>query len=258
VIRIATVGDIHVGLEPPDRLAEGFAQLAGQADVLLLAGDLTKCGHPDEARRVADVLAGVDVPIVAVLGNHDYQNDTPGEVTAVLRDAGVTVLEGDSVVIDLPGGRLGVAGVKGFGGGFGAAHATCYGEPEMKAFVAHTHAISARLAEALERVHTEHCAVVVALLHYSPVADTLAGERCEIFPFLGSELLAEAVDRCGADLVLHGHAHAGTHEGATAGGVPVRNVAMPVLGCSHRVFEIGAVARVEVPSGRVHTHRSRS
>jgi Icc-related predicted phosphoesterase len=239
VIRIAAVGDIHVGLEPP-----ALAQIAGHADVLLLAGDLTKCGHPDEARRVVTLLGRVDVPVVAVLGNHDHHNGTPGEVAAVLSDGGVVVLEGDTAVLDLPGGRLGVAGVKGFGGGFGAAHATSFGEPEMKAFVAHTHAISARLGDALARVHGEGCDVVVALLHYSPVVDTLAGEHREIFPFLGSELLAEAIDRCGADLVLHGHAHAGTHEGATAGGVPVRNVAMPVLGCSHRIFQIGAVARV--------------
>ena len=243
MIRIAAVGDIHVGGEPAARLADGLREVEGAADVLLLAGDLTKCGHPDEARNVVHALEGVGVPIVAVLGNHDHHHGTPDAVTSVLRRAGVHVLEGDGVVLDLPGGgRLGVAGVKGFGGGFGAAHATAFGEPEMKAFVAHTHDVSASLSRALAGVHGAGCDAVVALLHYSPVADTLAGERCELFPFLGSELLAEAIDQHGADLALHGHAHAGTHEGRTAGGVPVRNVAMPVLGCSHRVFEVGALS----------------
>lgn len=240
MIRIAAVGDVHVGPEPAHRLAEAFADLDHGADVLLLAGDLTRCGHPDEARTLVAALAPVGVPVVAVLGNHDHHHGTPDAVATVLGDAGVRVLEGEAAVLDLPGGRLGVAGVKGFGGGFGSAHATAFGEPQMKAFVGHTHQVSAALGDALAEAHAARCDAVVALLHYSPVPDTLAGERCEIFPFLGSELLAEAIDRHGADLALHGHAHAGSPEGRTAGGVPVRNVAMPVIGCAYRVFEVAA------------------
>jgi Icc-related predicted phosphoesterase len=176
--------------------------------------------------------------VVAVLGNPDHHAERPAEVASVLADAGVCVLEGDTTVVELESGRLGVAGVKGFGGGFGGSHATAFGEPEMKAFVEHTRAIGGHLAEALARLVAEECDARVALLHYSPTPDTLVGEPLEIYPFLGSQLLAAAIDREGADLVLHGHAHAGTHEGRTPGGIPVRNVAMPVLGRAYCVFDL--------------------
>ena len=248
MIRIAAVGDVHVGGEAVPRLAEGWAGIDDVADVLLLAGDLTKCGHPDEAHCVVAALGRVTVPVVAVLGNHDHHLGRPGDVTGVLRDAGVHVLEGDAVVLDLPAGRLGIAGVKGFGGGFGRAHATAFGEPEMKAFVEHTHAVAGRLSNALDDLRGRDCDAVVALLHYSPVVDTLVGEPCELYPFLGSELFAEAIDAGGVDLAVHGHAHGGSPDGRTAGGVPVRNVAMPVLGCSHRVFELAGERMVSDPS----------
>ena len=206
MIRVAAVGDIHLGADSADRLAPGLADLADRADVLLLAGDLTKCGSPDEARCVAHELRGVTVPIVAVLGNHNHHGGRPEAVTEILAGAGIRVLKGHTAVLDLPGGRLGVAGVKGFGGGFAGASATAFGEPEMKAFVGHTRAISARLAACITSLDDDGCGVRIALLHYSPTPDTLVGERLEIHPFLGSQLLAEAIDQTGVDLVLHGHA----------------------------------------------------
>jgi Icc-related predicted phosphoesterase len=185
-------------------------------------------------------LARVKIPKIAVLGNHDHHDGRPEAVADVLGSGGIRVLEGHAVVLDLPGGLLGVAGVKGFGGGFAGAHAAAFGEPEMKAFVQHTHAISERLADALASLDERRCDAKVALLHYSPTPDTLVGERLEIYPFLGSQLIAEAIDRAGADLALHGHAHAGQEEGRTPGGTPVRNVALPVIGCAYRVFTLGA------------------
>lgn len=240
MIRIAAVGDIHLSGDTDRDLAEGMAGIEQHADVLLLAGDLTKTGTPEEAKVVVRELASVTIPIVAVLGNHDHHDGRPEAVTDVLASGGIRVLEGHAVVLDLPGGRLGVAGVKGFGGGFAGANASAFGEPEMKAFVRHTQSIGERLTSALEALAHRHCDAKVALLHYSPVPDTLVGERLEIYPFLGSQLLAEPIDRCGADLVLHGHAHAGTEEGCTPGGIPVRNVAMPLIGCAYRVFNLQA------------------
>jgi Icc-related predicted phosphoesterase len=168
-----------------------------------------------------------------VLGNHDYQDNQQDEITKALTGAGITVLEGSGIVLDLPGGRLGVAGTKGFGGGFPGRCGSDFGEPEMKAFVRHSKRLAAGLGEALAGLDAD---AKVALTHYSPVADTLAGEPLEIYPFLGSYFLAEAADAAGADLAVHGHAHAGTEKGVTPGGVSVRNVAMPVLRRPYAVY----------------------
>jgi Icc-related predicted phosphoesterase len=236
VIRIAAVGDVHVGADSVGRLRPGFEGLAERADVLLLAGDLTRCGSPDEAKVLAGELAGVGVPVIAVLGNHDHHASRVKELVAVLRGAGVLVLEGSSTVVTVGSERLGIAGTKGFGGGFAGACGSDFGEPEMKAFVGHTKALAERLHDALRSLDTDHR---VALTHYSPVPDTLAGERLEIFPFLGSYLLAEAIDGAGADLAVHGHAHAGTEKGVTAGGVHVRNVAQPVIRQAFALYCLG-------------------
>jgi Icc-related predicted phosphoesterase len=233
VIRVAAVGDVHVGLDSAGRLAPRLAGLADHADLFLLAGDLTHRGRPEEAKVLAEELAGVGVPTIAVLGNHDYHSDEQDAVTEVLEDARIKVLEGDAVVVEVRGRRVGIAGTKGFGGGFPGASASDFGEPEMKAFVGHTKTLAGRLERALGSLHTDRR---IALLHYSPVAETLAGEPREIHAFLGSYLLAEAVDRAGADLVVHGHAHRGSRNGTTAGGVPVRNVAAPVIGRGYEVF----------------------
>jgi Icc-related predicted phosphoesterase len=237
VIRVAAVGDVHVGLDSAGRLAPRLAGLADHADVFLLAGDLTHRGRPEEAKVLVEELRGVEVPTVAVLGNHDYHSDEQGGVTEVLEEAGIRVLEGDAVVLEVGGRRVGIAGSKGFGGGFAGASASDFGEPEMKAFVAHTKTLAGRLERALGGLRADRR---IALLHYSPVAETLAGEPREIHAFLGSYLLAEAVDRAGADLVLHGHAHRGSRDGTTPGGVPVRNVAAPVIGRAYEVFRFDA------------------
>jgi Icc-related predicted phosphoesterase len=237
VIRVAAVGDVHVGTDSAGRLAPRLAGLADHADVLLLAGDLTHRGRAEEAKVLAEELRVVRVPTIAVLGNHDYHSDEQDAVTEVLEQAGIRVLEGAAVVLEVGGRRVGIAGSKGFGGGFAGASATDFGEPEMRAFVGHTKALAGRLERALAGLHTDRR---IVLLHYSPVAETLAGEPREIHAFLGSYLLAEAVDRAGADLVLHGHAHRGSRDGTTPGGVPVRNVAAPVIGRAYEVFHFDA------------------
>jgi Icc-related predicted phosphoesterase len=234
VIRVAAVGDVHAGVLCEPRLRDGFEHLAQRADVLLLAGDLTRCGSAKEAGVLAGVLAGTGVPTVAVLGNHDHHSDEAGKVVEVLEEAGVVVLEGTSTTIDLGGRTLGVAGVKGFGGGFPGGCATEFGEAEMKAFVAHSRQCADLLRDALATLEAD---VVVALTHYSPTADTLRGEPPEIHPFLGSYFLAEAIDSTGTvALAVHGHAHRGAERGLTPGGVRVRNVAQPVLGHSYKVY----------------------
>ena len=235
MIRVAAVGDVHLGRDSAGSLAPRLAGLAERADVLLIAGDLTNCGHPDEGRVLVRELAEVDVPVVAVLGNHDHHADRPAELRAVLEDAGVTVLEGESTTLRVNGLRLGVAGAKGFGGGFPGRCAADFGEREMKDFVRHTKEVAHALQGALEGVEGD---VRVALLHYAPVEATLQGEPREIYAFLGSYLLAEAIDRAGADLVLHGHAHHGAAQGETPGGVPVRNVSQFVLGAPYAVFSL--------------------
>ena len=238
MIRVAAVGDVHVGVDSAGRLAPRLAGLADRADLLLLAGDLTHRGRPEEAAVLAGELDGVGVPVVAVLGNHDYHTDQQDAVTEVLEDAGIRVLEGEATVVEVGDRRVGIAGTKGFGGGFAGASASDFGEPEMKAFVGHTKSLAGRLERALGGLRGMDRTIV--LLHYSPVAETLAGEPREIHAFLGSYLLAEAVDRAGADLAIHGHAHRGSRNGTTPGGVPVRNVAAPVIGRAYEVFRFDA------------------
>jgi Icc-related predicted phosphoesterase len=234
VIRIAASGDVHFGPDSAGTLRPCLERLDQDADVLLLAGDLTKSGDPAEAEVLAAELVGLAVPVVAVLGNHDHHSDRPDEVRGVLERVGVTVLEGEHAVVEVEGASVGVAGAKGFGGGFTGSSGTEFGEPEMKAFIRHSRELASNLERAL--VEIRDADVRLALMHYAPVRETLQGEPPEIFPFLGTYLLAEAVDRVGADLVLHGHAHHGSEKGITPGGVNVRNVAMPVLRQPYTVF----------------------
>jgi Icc-related predicted phosphoesterase len=235
VIRVAAIGDTHVEVADSDRWRAAFAGVSEQAVLLLLAGDLTQDGQPEEARALVAALAPVTIPVVAVLGNHDYQSEREKGVAAVLDAAGVAILEGSVSSHTFRGVRVGVAGVKGFGGGFAGACGSEFGEPEMKAFVAHTRRSAERLYAALRRLETD---VRIALLHYAPVADTLRGERLEIHPFLGSYLLASAIDAAGADVVIHGHAHGGTENGVTPAGIRVRNVAQPVIGRAYRLYDL--------------------
>jgi len=233
MIRVAAAGDLHVGPDSARAVGEQLRNLADRADVFLIAGDLTKSGRTEEAAALASELQGLGVQTVAVLGNHDHHADHPQEIAELLREVGVVVLEGDGVRIDTPGGSVGVAGVKGFGGGFAGASGAEFGEPEMKAFIRHTKERAEALELALGDLEAD---VQIALMHYAPVRETLQGEPVEIFPFLGSYLFAEAVDRAGADLVVHGHAHRGTEHGVTPGGVNVRNVAQTVIRQAYAVY----------------------
>jgi Icc-related predicted phosphoesterase len=233
MIHVAAAGDLHVGPDSAAALGEQLRSVADKADVLLIAGDLTKAGEIDEASALAAELQGLGIQVVAVLGNHDHHSDHPREIAGVLQDVGVAVLEGDAVRVDTPNGSVGVAGVKGFGGGFAGASGAEFGEPEMKAFIRHTKDRAEALEGALGSLDTD---VRIALMHYAPVRETLQGEPPEIFPFLGSYLLAEAVDRAGADLVFHGHAHRGFEHGVTPGGVGVRNVAQTVIRQAYAVY----------------------
>jgi Icc-related predicted phosphoesterase len=241
VIRVAAVGDLHYGIGSKDILRPSLEHLPQRADLLLLAGDLTRCGGTDEIKVLAGDLGKSQIPVVAVLGNHDYHSDREDEIRRILERADVRVLEGEAFTLDVDGVRVGIAGTKGFGGGFRGAHGTDFGEPEMKAFVGHTKMLADRLERALESLEAD---LRIALLHYSPIETTLEGERLEIYPFLGSYLLAEAIDNVGADLVFHGHAHHGTEKGRTPGGIPVRNVAQPVIRHSYQVYTLNAVRDV--------------
>ncbi len=236
MIRVAAVGDVHAGADSPGMLRPLWRNLHERADLFLLAGDLTRHGEVDEAAALAHELRGLGVPTISVLGNHDHHSDRQDLIRTMLEDAGVTVLEGEGMVLEVDGTTVGVAGCKGFGGGFAGACASDFGEAEMKAFVRHTKAVADRLHAALAALDAD---VRIALLHFSPVQDTLVGERLEIYPFLGSYLLAEAIDRAGADLALHGHAHGGSEKGVTPGGVPVRNVAQPVIQQAYALYCLG-------------------
>jgi Icc-related predicted phosphoesterase len=235
VVRVAAVGDIHFAEDSRGRMRHHWCRVHEHADVLLLGGDLTHLGNTAQAKVLAEELRCVEVPVVAVLGNHDYHAGQPGQVRRALEQVGVIVLEGESTTLTLRGGTLAIAGTKGFGGGFPGACGHAFGEPEMKAFMH----LTERCAEALEaNLRNARADYRVALLHYAPVKETLQGERLEIYPFLGSYHLAEAVDRGGAQLVIHGHAHHGAEKGLTAGGIPVRNVAMPLIRRPYHVFDL--------------------
>ena len=223
VLRIAAVGDFHCGEEDAGAFRELFAPVNDEADVLVLTGDLTRRGRAEEIRVCVAELTDVKIPIVAVLGNHDYEAGNVKDVIATLRGRGIHLLNGDIFTLD---DQVGFAGVKGFMGGFGRAALTSFGEPETKEFVgAALHEVQ-KLEIALRRLATP---VRIAVLHYAPIADTIAGEPDIIQPFLGSDRLAEPLDRYGASLVFHGHAHSGAFFGKTPAGVPVYNVSLPLL-----------------------------
>jgi len=235
MLRIAAVGDVHVGTDSVGHLREGFATLADEADALLLAGDLTKRGELAEGDVLAGELRDLPVPVVAVLGNHDHESDQERMLTQRLLDVGVRVLEGSATVLEIGGVRLGIAGGKGFAGGFVGACATAFGEREMKVFADASMLASAAIESALTSLDTD---VRVLLMHYAPIRGTLHGESPELYPLLGSYLFAELADRAGVDLLVHGHAHDGTEKGATPSGIPVRNVAQPVLRRPYAVYGV--------------------
>jgi len=221
VVRLAAVADIHYSRSSQGALHELFAHVNDAADILLLCGDLTDYGLPEEAHILAKDLAAVRIPIVGVLGNHDVESDHESEVVKILSDA-MTILNGDTVEID----GVGFAGVKGFGGGFGRRALGPWGEKAIKQFVQEALDESMKLETAMARLRTPE---KIAVLHYSPIAATVQGEPLEIFPFLGSSRLEEPLIRYRATAVFHGHAHQGSLEGELKNGTPVYNVCLPLL-----------------------------
>jgi Icc-related predicted phosphoesterase len=244
-VRLAAVADLHCSKTGQGAFQPLFAQASAAADILVLCGDLTDHGLPEEAQVLAKELAGVRIPMVAVLGNHDYHHNEPNEVERILCAAGVQVLDGDDCEVL----GVGFAGVKGFGGGFGRMALEAWGEDGIKKFVYEAVEESLKLEKALARLRT---AQRVAVLHYAPIEATVEGEPQPLWPFLGSSRLEEPLNRYAVTAVLHGHAHHGSPEGKTAGGAPVYNVAMPVLRRAFtdrpafRVIEVPALGRKSV------------
>jgi Icc-related predicted phosphoesterase len=222
-IRLAAVGDLHCREDQHGRFRQLVKQINTEADLLLLCGDLTDRGMVEEGRVLAEELSPLRVPVAAVLGNHDYEHNQAKELIGELARVGVHVLDGDHYIFEK---ELGVAGVKGFGGGYGNATLQAFGEGQTKSFVQEAVSESLKLEAALSHLDTPK---KVVIMHYSPVPDTLEGENIEIRPFLGTSRLSMPVDHYGAEAVFHGHAHHGTHAGRTKSGIPVYNVAMPLL-----------------------------
>lgn len=235
MVRVAAVGDLHTQEGSEDMFRPIFEDIHRHADVLLLAGDLTRHGRPVEAEVLVSELSVVEIPTVAVMGNHEYHEHSEGEIMDVLARENVTVLDGEATTVELDGGTVGVVGTKGFCGGFGIRALPKFGEEILKLVFRTAEAEARRVEEGLRNLDTDYR---VALLHYSPIRDTLKGESREVYPFLGNSLLAEAIDAAGADLVIHGHAHYGVEYGQTPGGIPVRNVPMPLLGRAYAVYEL--------------------
>src|SRR5882724_9364216 len=235
-MRIAATADLHFSPANQAPLQEQLTKARDQADVLVLAGDLTNYGQPSEMEPLLNALVRLRVPTIAVLGNHDYESGKEVELMRMMTTAGVKVLDGSGYERD----GVGFAGTKGFVGGFGRGVLTAFGEPEIKSFVRASIDEALKLERAMAQLRTPKRVVVV---HYSPIAATVQGEAPEIFPFLGTTRLAEVVDRHGADLVLHGHAHHGQLDGRTTGGIPVHNVAITLLQAQqpsavYRVFDV--------------------
>ncbi|HWY59845.1 MAG: metallophosphoesterase [Acidobacteria bacterium] len=235
-MRIAATADLHFAPANQVVLRDQLSRARDEADVLVLAGDLTNYGQPAEMEPLLNALVRLRVPTIAVLGNHDYECGKEQELMRMMTSEGIKVLDGSAYERD----GVGFAGTKGFVGGFGRGVLTAFGEPEIKTFVRASIDEALKLERGMSQLRTPKRVVV---LHYSPIAATVRGEDPEVTPFLGTSRLAEVIDRHGADLVVHGHAHHGTLEGQTLAGVPVRNVAITLLQAqpnpsTYRVFDI--------------------
>jgi Icc-related predicted phosphoesterase len=235
-MRIAATADLHFSPQNQEILQEQLRQARDQADILVIAGDLTNYGRPAEMEPLLNAIVRVRIPTIAVLGNHDFESGCQEELSRMLNNAGIKVLDGNAYERD----GVGFAGTKGFVGGFGRGVLTAFGEPEIKTFVRASIDEALKLERGLSQLRTQKRVVV---LHYSPIAATVAGESPEIFPFLGTSRLAEVIDRHGADLVVHGHAHNGAPSGQTTAGIPVHNVAITLLQkqqppAAYRIFDV--------------------
>jgi Icc-related predicted phosphoesterase len=235
-MRIAATADLHFSPSNQAALREQLSNVRDDADVLVLAGDLTNYGQPSEMEPLLNTLVRLRVPTIAVLGNHDYESGREQELMQMMSAGGIKMLDGSAYERD----GVGFAGTKGFVGGFGRGVLTAFGESEVKVFVRASIDEALKLERGLSQLRTKKRVVV---LHYSPIAETVKGEFPEIIPFLGTSRLAEVIDRHGADLVVHGHAHNGTLDGQTLAGVPVHNVAITLLqkqqsSAAFRVFDV--------------------
>src|SRR5246500_3632695 len=235
-MRIAASADLHFTPQSYAKLKDQFERVRDDADVLVLAGDLTNYGQPDEMEPLLNVLVRLRLPTVVVLGNHDYESGKEEELRRMMIAGGIKVLDGSGYERD----GVGFAGTKGFVGGFGCGVLTAFGERQVKDFVQGSIDEALKLERAMSQLRTRKRVVV---LHYSPILETVQGEAPEIFPFMGTSRLAEVVDRHGADLVVHGHAHHGKTCGRTTTGVPVHNVAISLLQAQepsmvYRVFDL--------------------
>jgi len=235
-MKIAAIADLHFSPQSYDRIREPMQRVRDDAEVLVLAGDLTNFGRPEEMESLLNALVRLRIPIVAVLGNHDYESGKQDELIKMMTAEGIKVLDGTGYERD----GVGFAGTKGFLGGFGRGMLTAFGEPEVKQFVQASLDETMKLERALTQLRAEKRVVVV---HYAPICETVRGEPEQIYAYLGSSRLGEVIDRHGVNLVLHGHAHHGTPDGKTTGGIPVHNVAVAVNQARdpaqvYRVFEI--------------------
>ena len=235
MIKVAAAGDIHAGGPGDERLAAVFADAAREADLFLLAGDLTRHGDPGEVSRLVEAVHGIELPVFAVLGNHDWHGNRCDELVEVLSEAGIRMLDKSSAMVEVGETSVGVAGAKGFVGGFPDSALPDFGEPSLRRVYAETTAEVEGLGRALEEI--ESCAVRIVLLHYAPTSATLEGEPPGIWAFLGSDRLAGPIAQHRPDIVLHGHGHMGTFKGEI-GEVPVYNVAQPVIGKDFELFEL--------------------
>jgi Icc-related predicted phosphoesterase len=245
-VRIAALGDLHYARSPEPQVREVLAQAGRDCDVLLLCGDLTDHGLLDEARDLArEIHAAVSVPVIAVLGNHDWHQDRADEISSLLRDVGgMVVLDREHSIVEVAGLRVGVVGAKGFVGGFPGSHLPDFGEPALRMVYAETTAEVKGIARGLREVNT--CDVRIVLLHYAPTEATLAGEPEGIWAFLGTDRMAAPIREHEPDMVLHGHAHVGTFEGSI-GPAPVYNVSVPLIGKDFWIFELSGVRQAAPP-----------
>jgi len=239
-VRVAAAGDIHCNEHNGDAIAAAFAAVAAEVDLILLAGDLTTHGEPGQARVLAEAVSGIDAAVVAVLGNHDLHACRRDELVEVLTGAGMELLDRSHTTRTVDGCEVGIAGVKGFVGGFRGLGLPDFGEPSLREIYAETSAEVDALSAALAAIAP--CQLRIALLHYAPTPETLHGEPPEIWAFLGSDRLAAPLLEHRPDLALHGHAHAGRFE-ASVEGVPVYNVSVPVMGQDFWIFELSAAPR---------------
>src|SRR5579884_3638946 len=243
-LRIAAAGDLHCSEQRREEVERAVEGLRGSSDLVLLCGDLTTHGEPEQGAVLADACGSLDVPVFAVLGNHDWHANRRDELIAALHDGGISVLDRDWAICEAGGLEVGIVGLKGFVGGFPGSHLPDFGEPLLREVYRETSRDVAALDQGLREVAL--CPTRIVMLHYSPSEQTIAGEAPGIYAFLGTDRLAAPIAEHEPDLVLHGHAHGGTFQGAI-GATPVYNVSVPVIGRDFWLFELDVSAPVRTP-----------